>query len=152
MENRDYLNFENAKLIFKNFRGEKTQYNRAGNKNFCVVIEDPNDAETLRAHGWNVKQLVNREDEEDVLYYLPVAVSYEPYPPRVELIGRKRVLLDDESTSTLDQVDIKSVDLVVRPYTWEVNGKEGIKAYVKTMYVVINEDPYAAKYEHLDVE
>lgn len=149
MESTNYLTFENAKLIFKNFKGEKTQFNREGNRNFCVVIENHEDAEALKNDGWNVKQLSSKDDEEDVLYYLPVAVAFDPYPPRVELIGGRRVLLDEENISTLDQVDIKTVDLVLRPYTWEVNGKTGVKAYLKTMYVTINEDPYAAKYEHI---
>ena len=117
MESTNYLTFENAKLIFKNFKGEKTQFNREGNKNFCVVIENAEDAEALKNDGWNVKQLSSKDDEEDVLYYLPVAVAFDPYPPRVELIGGRRVLLDEENISTLDQVDIKTVDLVLRPYT-----------------------------------
>ena len=107
MESTNYLTFENAKLIFKNFKGEKTQFNREGNRNFCVVIENAEDAEALKNDGWNVKQLSSKDDEEDVLYYLPVAVAFDPYPPRVELIGGRRVLLDEENISK----QIKKLDL-----------------------------------------
>lgn len=149
---REYLNIENARIIFKNFAGEQTKFNRKGDRNFCVIIEAEN-VDTLRADGWNVREWVNNEDEEDVLYYLPVSVSFDPYPPRVELItSKKRVLLDEDSIDTMDQVDIETIDLTITPYNWTVNGKSGVKAYLKNMYVTIHEDPFAAKYSHLDIE
>ena len=148
----DNIVVENARLIFKNFAGEESKFNRAGNRNFCVIL-DGDSAEDLRQMGWNVKALRPREDEDEPTYYLKVTVAFGNFPPKVIMIsGKTKTVLDEESIDSLDYAEIANVDLIIRPYHWEVNGKEGIKAYLKTMYVTIEQDVFAGKYDCLDDE
>lgn len=148
----DNIVVENARLIFKNFAGEESKFNRAGNRNFCVIL-DGDSAEDLRQMGWNIKALRSREDEDEPTYYLQVTVAFGNFPPKVIMIsGKTKTVLDEESIATLDYAEIANVDLIIRPYHWEVNGKEGIKAYLKTMYVTIEQDVFAGKYDCLDDE
>ena len=146
---RDIIKFENATIIFRNFKGKEGKFNREGDKNFCVLIEDPDIAGRLIEDGWNVKALRPREDDPDdsPRYYLPVAVSYRNIPPKIFVVrGNKQILMNDNTVEELDYAMITNVDLAVRPYNYDVNGKTGVKAYVKTMYVTVEEDEFADKY------
>lgn len=143
--------FENCRIIFRNFKGEQSQYNRAGDRNFCVVIEDKDTADRLASDGWNIKHLPPLDEGEEETSYLPVAVSFSNVPPTIVMLSSKgRTQLDESTVDILDYAEIDYVDLIVNPYNWEVNGKSGVKAYVKTLYVKIREDELARKYATFD--
>lgn len=143
---------ENARLIFRNFEGREEKYNRKGDRNFGLVIEDPEVAKQLAEDGWNIKELTpknndNYDDTPEVIYWLPVTVRFDNVPPKVMLVTRrKKTRLNEDNINTVDYANIAKVDLTVTPYDWEVNGKSGTKAYLQTMYVTINEDEFADKY------
>lgn len=147
---------ENARLIFRNFEGREGDYNRKGDRNFGLVIDDKELVEQLIEDGWNIKSFVPKnnddyDDEPETVYWLPVSVRYDNVPPKVVLVTRrKKTKLDEDNINTIDYANIEKVDLTVTPYEWTVNGKSGIKAYLQTMYVKIIEDEFADKYADLE--
>ena len=144
------IKLENARILFRNFSGEASKFNAAGQRNFSVVIEDADFAQQLINDGWNIKILAARSEDDVPTYHLPVMVSYNAYPPEIYMVtSNAKTLLDEDSINTLDYAEIRSVDICIRPYNYEVRGETGVAAYVKYMYVTIEENPFAIKYDHL---
>jgi hypothetical protein len=142
--------FEDCRIVFRNFEGRETQYNRAGDRNFCVLLPAEM-VDDLTEDGWNVKYLKAREEGVEDQPYLQVSVGYKYKPPKIVMItSRGRNDLSEDMIEMLDWVDIKTVDLIVRPYDWNVGGRSGKAAYVKTLYITINEDALELKYADLE--
>lgn len=140
------ITIEDARIGFKNFSGAPDRFNKDGGKrSFCVFL-DKEFAEDLLAKGWNIKWLPARDDEEENQGYIQVAVAFQ-YPPKIVMISSgRRTVLNGMTVNLLDKVSFKTADLTITPYNWEMNGRTGVKAYLKTLYVVLEEDEFESKY------
>lgn len=149
---RDILEIEDARIVFRNFSGTAGKFNREGDRNFAVVIPNDDIKDALIEAGWNVKIKEARSADEDPFMYLPVKVNFNSRGPAAYVASGDSVTrLNEESIDMLDEIDIASVDMDIRPYDWEVNGKVGRSAYLQAINVVQNIDRFGARYAAEDM-
>lgn len=142
---RGILQIDDARITYKNFSGEASQYNREGDRNFALVIPDcmaerPDTKELmplvdiLNEDGWNVKIKPPRDEEDSPFMYMNVKVKFNDRGPNCWLVTKGvKNKLDEESISCLDHIEIDSVDLDIRPYDWGPIGAD--KKYGRTAYL-----------------
>lgn len=134
------LILEDVAIAFRNFEGKEDTYNRAGDRNFAILLGEDQAAKMLQ-DGWNVKHLKARDEEEVPQAYIQVAVSYKARPPKIGMVTSKGLTyLGEGEVEMLDWVDIETADVTLNPYEWAVNGKTGVKAYLQSLFLKIEED------------
>jgi len=148
---RGVLEIEDARIIYRNFSGLGTKYNREGDRNFAVIIPNQEIADELMKEGWAVKIKPPRDEDDSPFMYLPVKIKYNSRGPAAYVKSGKSVQrLNEDTISMLDEIDILSVDMDLRPYDWEVNGKTGRSAYLQAINVIQNIDRFGARYADSD--
>lgn len=144
---RGVVQIDDARIIWRNFEGRGDKYNREGDRNFAVVIPNQEMADLLIEDGWNVRIKDAREEGDAPFMYLPVKVKFNDRGPGVYLTsGRAKNRLSEETCGLLDHIDIMDVNLDIRPYDWEVNGKQGRSAYLQSIEVFQEVDRFAEMY------
>lgn len=144
---RGILQIDDARLIYKNFSGVGSKFNREGDRNFAVVIDDEECKDALVEAGWNVKIKPPRDEDDTPLMYLPVKLKFTDRGPNIYLkTGNAINRLGEDSVGCLDNIYILGVDLDIRPYDWEVNGKTGRTAYLQSIHVTQEVDRFAERY------
>ena len=106
-------------LKFRNFSGKETDKNRAGSRNFCVVISEE-DKKTIEAAVKQAGMELNIK-EWDGEYYFKILVSYYKVPPRVERVKYNsngqaiKTAFDESNIGNLDNILIADASLSCSP-------------------------------------
>lgn len=138
---------------FRNFRGEKRQFNDAGKRNFNLALRLPVEAlDNLASLGLNIKELAaNEEYGDEPLRFVKVNVNFEgKVPPNLYLVaGANMKELTQNELGLLDGARFTNVDLVLRTYHRDENS---CTLYLQKGYFTIEQDPISAKYANLDYD
>ena len=158
---RGVIQIDDARIVYRNFRGEGSKFNREGDRNFAVIIPDQEIADELIAKGWNVKIKPPRDEDDAPFMYLPVKVKYDekdldeegnPKGPSAYLTsGNNMIKLNFHTISCLDDIDIACVNLDIRPDNWTMpNGSCGTSAYLQVINVIQDVDRFHSTYEEFN--
>lgn len=141
------LEIEEARIIYRNFSGVKGQYNREGDRDFHILIPTQEICDQLIEDGWNVKIKEPRDGYDDPLMTMKVKVKFNGRGPAAYISsGKSHTKLNEDTISMLDDIDIASVSMDIKPYDWTVNGQTGRTAYLHAINVIQNVDRFGAKY------
>ena len=144
---KDILEIEDARIIYRNFEGVASKFNREGDRNFAVIIPNDEIKDILVEAGWNVKIKPPRDEDDTPFMFIPVKVKFNNRGPAAYLRSGETVTrLNEETIGMLDEIDIQSVSMDLRPYDWDVNGKTGRTAYLQAINVIQNIDRFGDMY------
>lgn len=149
------LEIENAdvKWAWSYFDGRAEGFNNEGDYNFQVRIPEER-VQELRDLGWNIKSFEPRDEGDPFEHLLKVNISFRFEEPKIFLIKQRTngEKVKFRVSSPRDLHDIKRpvterVDVIIKPSRWsQANGRSGISAYVKELYVTIRESRFASDY------
>lgn len=137
------ITIKDAQLFKTNFSGKEIPpYNPEGRRNFCVFIDDLRVAEDMEADGWNIRWLEPKQEGDQRKAFLSVAVNFSNRPPKILLYTtRGETQIKEDEVNMLDWAEKTKVDITINPRYWEdKDGRQRIKAYLRTMLVWIYED------------
>ena len=161
---RGILQIDDARIIYRNFAGRGDKYNREGDRNFSVIINDEAIKDELlndvNEHGasWNVKIKPPREEGDAPFMYLPVKFKIREYdkngrklmkpigPDFYLRTGNNLNKIDFEDVAMFDEIEIEKVDMDIRPYDDVISGKPFRAAYLQSICVTQKLDRFAARY------
>ncbi len=155
------ITVRNAVIMYKNFSGRKTDFNREGNRNFCLCLTTEA-ADRLLEEGLNVKERIrDGESSEDSLKYITIKVNLNSeYPPTIATYGTKldgtkyKKVLTAETLGSLDFASFERVDLTFKLFHTVVLDKARTSAYLDDLRVVLRPSDlyggYYAEYEEAD--
>lgn len=150
---RGILQIDGASICYKNFSGKPDMFTREGDRSFSLIIPDEGLMKALCGEGWNVKvkEARDRDDNpipgEPPFMHLPVKVKFNDRGPKIYLqTGDRKTELDEDTVGCLDNAELINVDLDIRPYDWEVNGKSGRTAYLQGMCATQAIDRFSARF------
>lgn len=152
----DNIIIKDAVIINRNFEGRPDKFNPAGKRSFTIRL-DEEFARILEKDGWNVKIKEPEDPDDEAVGYLAVAVTFESkFPPKIVQITKKngdivKTNITEATASLIDSSEITDIKLEIRPYNWEFNGRTGVKAYLKTMYFELVQDPFDMEYNQVDM-
>ena len=141
-------------LIFRNFEGAAGKFNNAGDRNFCLIIDEELAGE-LQSKGFTIKRTKAREDYDSVPY-IKIKVGFtlkdgtdNPYPPKIYKIDSTGMrALDKTNVKLLDGARIKNADLIFSAYSYEDRdtGETRYSAYLRNLYAEIEENELEREY------
>ncbi|EET59468.1 hypothetical protein BRYFOR_08559 [Marvinbryantia formatexigens DSM 14469] len=150
---RNILQIDDARIVFRNFKGIASKFNNEGERNFAVVIPDQEIADALLndknqfGASWNVRIKAPKDGGDMPFIYLPVKVRFNERGPKIFLIsGNHRTELKEDTVGILDDIDIRSIDMDIRPYDGEGAMGPFRSAYLQSMEVIQEVDRFTARY------
>ena len=164
MENNEVMQdlvIRDCKVDYLNLSGEKTEYNPNGYRKFSVILDDEDVVNRMIEDGWNIKPYRPNRQDHAPEWKLEVEARWrnkkgELLPkrlqPRIYTLARKKTELTEETVGTLDGANIDKVSLTIRPRIWDVSGRQGVKAFVKNMYVYIKLYELDAEFEDYGID
>lgn len=145
---------ENAKIKWLNFGGNNNRNGINNGRGFSLVIEDEEVANDLAALGWVIKEktATKNNGEPSVYWVLGVKIRYDKFPPKIVLVKPSGMeVLREDNVGLVDSTRYTNIDLTITPYHWDNGIRDGISAYLSTMYITVDEaaDPFASKYAEM---
>ena len=148
-----FYDVDGRNMRFRNFAGKAGQFNMEGDRNFCLLL-NPNVADDMQKEGFNIRYLNPIDDGDDPVPYVQVKLKYHDRagnplrgPKIVQVTRRGKTEIHEDTVSNLDWAEIEKFDISINPRPYEnINGRSGVTAYLKTLYVTISEDDFEDRY------